>query len=66
MGHAAYDSDAIASLIDGQQPACHKMVGNEAIFAHGHDDPSDPCMGWVLRYEPDDRRTWPKEVPAIG
>lgn len=41
-----YDADALEALDDGEEPACHAVVGVSAIFAHAPMDPVHPCDGY--------------------
>lgn len=41
----AYDADAMEALEDGNVPACHSIVGADAIFHDAPFDPKHPCVG---------------------
>lgn len=43
-----YDEDALEALDDGEEPACHAIVGVNAIFQHAplEPDPSVACTGY--------------------
>ena len=46
----AYDADAMEALEEGHNPACHTIVGADAIFHDAPFDPKHPCIGhqkWV-------------------
>jgi hypothetical protein len=50
----SYDADAMAALADGDEPACHAVVGLDSIFVHSPFTPEDAiaCLGfrfWLKR-----------------
>ncbi len=43
----AYDTDAMEALDEGNEPACHAIVGTDAIFSYAPMTPAHPCAGYT-------------------
>ena len=53
----SYDADAITALEDGNEPACHSIVGRDVIFEDWNPDESKRCLGYEL---------WLNDTPGFG
>lgn len=54
-----YDADAIECLDQGEEPACHEIVGPDSIFAHAPFTPGEreACTGHTA---------WRAQLPGFG
>ena len=61
-GGLRYDADAMERLEAGDEPACHEIVGHQAIFAELCPPPDRICVGYQEWLDESPDRAKPREL----